>query len=127
MSVEWNIRSGPGDQKKWLWLSRCLQRLARGKMVVRAKRIQPLCIRFKRSLRRCQMTSGRRLPGGKEAVAPCASSLSLCECIGQWERLRGLLRIGVFTQELRAGLLGKNRSLGKRESANTPLAISLLR
>jgi hypothetical protein len=43
-------------------------------MVVRAKRIQPLCIVSKRSLRLCQMTSGRRLPGGKEAAARCAGS-----------------------------------------------------
>src|SRR5260221_7754339 len=74
MFVEWNVPSASGDRKKWLWLSSPLHRLARGKTAVRAKRIQPLCIRFKRSLRKCQMSSGRRLPGEKEAVVPCASS-----------------------------------------------------
>src|SRR6266699_310317 len=127
MSVEWNVRSESGDQKKSLWLSRCLHRLEQGKMVVRAKHIQPLCIRFKRSLRRCQMSSGRRLPGGREAVVPCASSLSLCVCIGQWALLRGPLRIGVSTQEPRAGLLGKGHYPAKRESASTTLATCLAR
>src|ERR1700682_3707854 len=113
MSVEWNVRLGFGDRKKWLWPSSPLHRLARGKTVVHAKRIQPRYMPFKRVLRRCQMTSGRRLPGGKEAVVPCASSLSLYVCIGLWARLLAPWRIGVSTQEPRAGSLVKGHYLGR--------------
>ena len=74
MFVEWNVPSASGGQKKWLWLSTPLHRLARGKTVGHAKHIQPLCIPTKRSSRSCQRSSGRRLPGGKEAEARCASS-----------------------------------------------------
>ena len=74
MCVEWNVPSASGDQKKWLWLSSPLHRLAREKTAVRAKHIQRLCIRFKRSLHNCQMSSGSRLLGEKEAAVPCGSS-----------------------------------------------------
>src|SRR6266699_2628432 len=126
MCVEWNVPSASGDQEKWLWLSSPLHRLARGKTAVLAKHIQRLCIRSKRSMPSCQMSSGRRLPGGKEAVVPCASSLSLYVCIGQWAPPLAPLRIGVSTLEPRAGSLGKGHCRGRRESASTTLATCLL-
>src|SRR5438105_3030118 len=106
MCVEWNVPSASGDRKKWLSLSSPLHRLAPAKMDVHAKPIRLRYLVPKRSSRHCQMSSGRRLPGEKEAAARCASSLSPFVCDFAMGTARTLEDRRVYT-EAQGWLIGE--------------------